>query len=210
MSFIPFLACLIGLPKIAGATLELPYHFEVPWDISQKNNLLVRDFVVNEREPRSPFREIIFYYDVCINFSHNSPLSPEEYAQFERLVGKREFHYYTNDHGKSVLLPADTFQTNKKALELLSQGKAHIKYTDPGKIIPVSIEIEKIEDNNTEIIVPKKIIDTAGLMESGRRRRIDYLRLVPGKYKITVSLPSEVKLPPDTQTSLAITANYRY
>lgn len=155
---------------------ELPYSFEVPWDISKKDNLLEQEFVVNAKDPISAshlvlapidqFKIKTHGYYICINFK-----------VVERTPGN---------------------ETRKQLRDFLGDASTQ------GIVIPVVIKIENLGD--ASILFEGTLNTKGALSWNRDHidRLIDKQSLPTGKYKISVKTTSQISIPPNVKTFLSI------
>jgi len=160
---------------------NLPRGFDIPWDISKDENLLVQDFTVYKEEPASvPSSEIVW------NNSPNDKFQSKDIGYFFCI----EFKMDMLSHDK------------KESLRNFIGKGPHA-----GTPIPVVVKVEKIDGNDIKIFMSSTIIDTEGEYRHNDEhvdRLISMIKLPAGKYRISVSTPHKIKLPIHAKTFLSV------
>lgn len=232
--FLVIVSLVFSMGLLAALDAEelptLPYEFSVKWDISKKENSLVQDFVVERREPVSPYSLIFspidqfktktLFYFISIHFvtKHIPQLSVSRHSPYfnellemdrkekegREFVGGSSYYCFVDDPVNPYIISAEEMDFKRKKNHDYLKGRYTIKYDKPGKMIPISLKLQKIEGNELKTIIPEQTLNTTGSADGSFTRLIKGVDLTPGKYRITLNTLENITLPYDLESYLKI------
>jgi uncharacterized protein DUF5625 len=172
-----------------SATPILPYLFELPWDVSKFPSVVTQEFKVTEYYP----------YNFFLRFMPpHIPMGLPTFHEMQKFTGDGSYGPYDTKNRKWVTWR--TTEEEKQAFAGIESGKYEGRYGHPGTRIPVHLKIERLGTSNGNPVVIDKTFDTgstAGGYKGGLQRTIGYVKLKPGKYRLTASTLQPTTLPPD-------------
>lgn len=168
----------------AASIVTLPDPLELEWDISKENSTLEQIFLVKK----------YFAYDIFLRFV-NFSRTKDQFSDVEKFTGYGSRSPYDLVHHKWV-----TWEAYRQMNPLVQKGAYQVRYDRPGTIIPIHIKIEKIDDQKNSTPLVDQTFNTEGSdngYKGGLHRKITFIRLKPGNYKLTASTMQKTVLPPD-------------
>jgi hypothetical protein len=175
------------------------------WDISKKDSLIELDFVVTEHR----------LYEFDIDFNNWQPTDA-----LRAFIGTTEFDtagrelYFTKDPIQPARVRAQDVGGVDRLEELYRKGEVLKKERLPGVIVPVHIQVERVDGTpGSARRIIDEIVNTEGITGGGdhvRSRRIATIHLEPGQYRVRATTLMEVPLPAAPGTGLYTALGIHY
>ncbi len=184
---------LIGLLLLCSLTscgpgTDFP---KTKWNIAQKDSTIVQDFTVRHSMIYMP---ILDFHPLR---KLHTPFSEDPIMQFIGDGSKGIYNLKTHQ-----FMNWNNNEERQQVFAMLQNKEAVWKRENPGTIIPIHLKIEKLDQDKDKVIIDQTY-DTEGY-DAAIERDIVYIKLKPGKYRLTANTTKETVLPPDLETFLLI------